>query len=174
MIREKKLFFAWQQAKEKEYLEQKALNGFLLTKVGFGYYEFEESEPKDMVYEFDFRVISKKELKEYLELFTDWELVMQYGGWLYFRKERTLNNEIYNDNSSKKEMFRRLIGFILLTGFPLYYQVLIMFPRLRESGGLSTFYLYFRPLVYFILLLHTYALVKLLLILRSYNRSFKE
>ncbi len=174
MIRERKMFFAWQQQKEKNYLEKKAMEGLLLKKMGLGYYDFEESEPKDMVYEFDFRMINKKQLEEYLEMFQDWEMVIHYGGWFYFRKERTLNNEIYNDFDSKKNMFTRLLGFLLLAGFPLYYQVLILFPYLERTNRLTTFYKYFRPFTTIILVLHTYAIVKILLVYFAFRKNMKE
>lgn len=165
----RKMFFAWNMEKEKLFLEEKAREGLLLQKASLGKYVFEVTEPQDMVYQFDFQMISKDDLDEYLSMFGDWELVVRYGGWFYFRKLRDdKSNEIFSDVSSVRSMYLRLLGFLALVGFPLYYQLLILFPRIREEG-VSTFYNWFMPFSYIITLLHMYALVKILLAVKRLN-----
>ncbi len=175
MIVEKKLFFAWQLDKEKKYLEEKAKEGYKLKKVTLGKYYFEETEPKNLVYQFDFRMFSRKEEKEYLDLFEDWEFIFRFGGWYYFCKESSNENEsIFSNVESKRNMFLRLIGFLLLTGFPLYYQTIILLPNLEQDGGLSKFYLFFRPIVYLFLLLHSIAIINVALIYNKMRRDIRE
>lgn len=168
----KKLFFAWNMDKEKAFLETKAQEGLKLVRVGFGRYEFIESEPEDIVYQFDFRMIGKKDEEEYLSVFEDWEMVQRFGGWYYFRKQRDgKNDQIFSDVTSVKQLYIRLIGFLLLVAFPLYYQVLFMFPSMTSEGGISTFYMIFRPVVYVLLAIHLYAIIKLLLVFRLLNND---
>ena len=132
----RKLFFAWQMNKEKAWLEDMAKQGYVLEEVGFATYIFSKQEPKNLVYQFDFQIISRKNKGDYLSCFEDWNYVGKIGGWYYFYKEN-INNEnldIYNDNQSKETMFRRLIGFLILMAIPLYYQLFILFPNLDNNG----------------------------------------
>jgi len=69
MIKISKTFWAWQLDKEQEWLEQKAKEGLILKRVSFFTYYFERAEPMDLVYQFDFRVLSKKDKDEYVEMF---------------------------------------------------------------------------------------------------------
>jgi len=72
-------------------------------------------------------------------------------------------------------MFKRIVIFLLVVGFPLYYQTIIMFPNM-EPGKLEfpSFYYFFRIIVYIVLALHTYALINVFLIYRSYRKGLKE
>lgn len=174
MVRERKLFFVWNQDEEKKYLEEKAKQGLLLKKVGFGWYDFEEAEPSDVVYDFDFQIVSKKNEEDYLSFFGDWEFVVRFGGWYYFRKPKTDNNVLFSNNESKRKMYDRLLGFLLLTGFPLYYQVLIMFPTLRSRESISSFYKVFMPIAYILTGLHIFALIKIVYFRSKYSKSIVE
>lgn len=172
-----KLFFVWQSNKEKEWLESMALQGYILDKVTFFKYVFREEESKDMVYQFDFQILNKKSEPDYLELFKDWTLVSKFGSWYYFSKIREGNNkdEIYSDENSKSEMFKRVLVFLLIVGFPLYYQSIIMFPNMESSRlEFPSFYYFFRIIVYIVLALHTYALINVFLIYRTYRKALKE
>jgi len=97
-----KLFFVWQSDKEKKWLESMAQNGYILDSVSFFNYTFKESEPQDLVYQFDFQILNKKTEPEYLELFKDWNLITKHGAWYYFSKNREGNEKdlIYNDQNS--------------------------------------------------------------------------
>ncbi len=172
---DKKLFFAWNMDKEKEYLENKAKEGLHLVKVSLGKYEFEYGEPKDVVYQFDFQMIHKKNEDEYLELFQDWEMVQRFGGWYYFRKDRDgKNDQIYSNIESIRGMHLRLLGFLALVGFPLYYQTIIMFPNLIDNSELSSFYTIFRPVVYILTAIHLFACIKILLVIVALNKHISE
>jgi hypothetical protein len=175
MIVEKKLFFAWNMDKEKKYLEEKAKQGYKLVNVKLGKYYFEEAEPNDVIYQFDFRMLGKQDESEYLEMHGDWELVLRFGGWYYFRKEGTNEESLFSNNEGTKSLLLRLIGFLCLVGFPLYYQILIMFPTMaRQDGGLSTFYQIFQPIVFILALLHLYAIIKLGLVYKTLNNDIRE
>ncbi len=175
MIKERKLFFAWQLEKEKAYLEQKSRDGFTLKKIGFGTYYFEKSDARDVVFQFDFRPLHRKDEKEYLSLYEEWEYVGRFSSWYYFRKERVEGEEhqIFSNVESKREMLRRLLGFLLLTGFPLYYQVIIFFPNM-EVSSIRGFYQFFKPFVYVVLALHSYALLKLALLYNKLKKDITE
>lgn len=175
MIIERKLFFAWSMDKEKAYLEDKAKQGYKLVDVKLGKYFFEKDEPKDVVYQFDFRVLGKQDEQEYLDLHEEWEMVLRFGGWYYFRKESTEDEPLFSNNEGTKNMLLRLIGFLCLVGFPLYYQVLIIFPNMiRDDGGLSRFYQFFQPIVFVLMILHIYSLLKLGLVYRTLQKDIRE
>ena len=69
------MFFAWQIDKEKQFLEDMALEGYILSKVRFGKYEFEECEQKSVTFQFDFQILHKNKEEEYLSFFKDWNFV---------------------------------------------------------------------------------------------------
>lgn len=165
----RKLFFAWNMDKEKQFLEDQAKKGLKLFKVSLGKYTFIEADPEDVVYQFDFQMLGKADLEEYLSMCEDWELVQQFGGWLYLRKPSDgKENRIYSNVQSVKSMYHRLMGFLLLVGFPLYYQTFIMFPILREEG-IGTFYKYFMPFAYVLTFLHLFALIRIFISYRKLN-----
>lgn len=177
MKRVSKVFFAWNMKKEKEWLEDMARQGYVLKVVKPFIYYFEETEPQDLVYQFDFQILSKSKRSEYLEVFKDWTYVSNCGSWFYFYKVRSTEkeNKIYSDNASKKAMYRRLIGFLLLAAFPLYYQVLIMFPNLDQTElQFPNFYFFMRLIIMAFLTLHTYAVIRLLFMMLQYKNIFKE
>lgn len=59
-------FFVWQEDKERAFLEDMAVMGYVLEKVGMGRYEFWEDEAQLRTYQFDFRGLSRIPEEEYL------------------------------------------------------------------------------------------------------------
>jgi len=177
MIKISKTFWAWQLDKEQEWLEQKAKEGLILKRVSFFTYYFERAEPMDLVYQFDFRVLSKKDKDEYVEMFKEWTLVCQYGSWFYFSKIREGDNrdKIYSDNESYKNMFRRLLIFLGIIGFPLYYQLVIFFPNMESSEFIfPSFYFFHRILVIILVILYSTAVINVLLKYSSFRKHINE
>jgi len=108
-----KVFFPWNEEEETNWLQQMALQGWHLEKVSFLTYRFIRGEPGDFVYRYDFRPMkNRKELEEYTGIFEDagWQYVAFFSSWHYFRKEKTGTacDEIFSDNLSKLEKYRRL------------------------------------------------------------------
>lgn len=177
MVTKHKLFLAWNMKKEQSWLEEQARNGLILKLVGFMSYEFEEGEPQDLVFQFDFQVLNKKNEQEYLDLFQDWHLVNRVGSWYYFYKLRSNDKTdvIYNDNQSKKEMYTRLAVILAVVALPLYSNLILIFPNLEEEAfAYPNFYFFFRIIVIILIALHMYALLKILYIRAFYNKSIKE
>ena len=67
----KKQFFAWQEDAEMAFLNDMADKGFMLTKVGFGKYTFEETTPQDVSFQLDFRTVDKMREEEYLQIYKE-------------------------------------------------------------------------------------------------------
>jgi hypothetical protein len=175
MKSERRMFFAWQLDKEKAYLEDKAKEGLHLKQVLFGKYLFEEGEGKDVTYQFDFRVLNKKDEAEYLDMYQDWELVQRYGGWYYFRKDEVdSNNQIFCNVESVKKMLERLMGFLMLVGFPLYYQLFILFPTLSRNDEWDDFYSYFMPIVMVFFVLHLFSMTRILAVYIKLKKEIRE
>lgn len=176
----KKLFFIWGEQKEKLFLEKMAKDGYKLVKVRFGKYYFEEDTSKDVVYQFDYKGLSKITEDEYLGFYNDtgWTLACQYGGWYYFYQEINEGEEIptiYSDNHSMKARYRRLMFFLLLAGFPLYYQALIFFPNMLITElSYPKFYFFFRIIVYIFMVLHMFALYRIFRLQRNLEKKINE
>lgn len=176
----KKLFFVWGEQKEKVFLEEMAKDGYRLMKVRFGKYYFEEDSSKDVVYQFDYKGLSKIDEKEYLSFYIDtgWTLACQYGGWYYFYQEVVEGQEvptIYSDNHSMKTRYRRLLFFLLITGFPLYYQALIFFPNMPiVKQSYPSFYFFFKIIVYIFMVLHLFALYRVFRLYKKLDANVKE
>jgi len=162
-----KWFWVWNLEEEKAFLEEEARKGLILKSVHLGSYVFEESEPKDLIYQMDFKGLDRKISEdEYIQLYEDsgWDLAARFGSWYYFSQESSEsgNLRIFNDNASKASVYKRILAFLLLTGFPLYYQMLIFFPNLtNERFEFPNFYFFFRILVILFAILHLSALVKI-------------
>ena len=171
---DKKLFFVWNEDKEKKYLEEMALDGYQLVEVGFGKYSFKKIERKSLIYDFDFKGFDSITEDEYLQIFEDagWQMVAQFGGWYYFAYEagkEDIDISIFNNNASRKRKYGKLLLFLILTGFPLYYQILFFWPYVLSddlSKGLASFYSVFRVIAGIFAIVHFLVLVR---IFRMYN-----
>jgi hypothetical protein len=175
--RVKKLFFAWGMDKEKVWLESMAKEGWILKSVGFGSYTFYKDEPRDIVYEFDFNFLSRKQEAEYLSYFEDWNHVGTIGSWYYFFRERKddMDLSIFNNNDSIKRLYRRLLLFLVLFGFPMYYIFLILIPGLgQEVAEFPKFYFFFRLLMIPMLIFYSYALLRVFINYIRLNKRLKE
>jgi hypothetical protein len=174
----RKWFFAWGEKKEQKFLEDMALKGYKLSSVGIGRYTFEEFPPCELMYQFDFKGLKQNDLDEYLQIYEDdgWELVARLSSWYYFCKKKEDGAEIsaFNDNASQKEKYKRLLIFLAITGFPVYYQGLIFFPSLLATGHIETFYQFFLFILYPIMILHFYAVIRILLRFRKLSTEIKE
>ena len=132
-------FWAWQDGKEEEWLDEMSAEGLHLQRVNFPcYYHFEEGEPSTYVYRLDFKSSSKEDMDEYVQLFADagWEHVGQFfNGWQYFRKAVAPGEEaeIYSDVESKIAKYRRLMIF-LAPFVPLLIFSMINLATIRWSG----------------------------------------
>jgi len=175
-----KWFWVWDMAKEKAFLEEKAREGFILKSVSLGHYTFAEGKPKELVYQMDFKGLDRKISEEaYLQLYEDagWTLAATLGGWYYFSQESSdeIDLLIFNDNASKAAIYKRLLAFLLLTGFPVYYQMLFIFPNLSSTRlDFPNFYFFFRILVVLIAILHLAALAKIYSMYRNTLSDIKE
>lgn len=177
MKRIRKVFFAWQMEQEKAWLETMAKQGFILKKVGLFKYFFEQEQPVDLVYQFDFQILNKETEEDYLSLFQDWTLAAKFGSWYYFYKPSSIDekNEIYMDNTSKRSMFRRLLGFLVIVAFPLYYQIAFTYPRMDPAKlEYPNFYFFMRIIVIVLLVLWAYAFIRILLIARQFKNNVRE
>ena len=175
-----KWFWVWNLEDEKAFLEEKAREGLILKSVSLGSYTFEESKPKDLIYQMDFKGLDRKISEdEYIQLYEDagWNLAGRLGGWYYFSQETSEDIDllIFNDNASKALIYKRLLAFLLLVGFPMYYQIIVMFPNLSsDSFEFPNFYFFFRIFVWLIAILHLSALVKIFSMYRRTKSDIKE
>lgn len=163
MITKRRFFFAWDEQKELKFLNEMATEGKIFKKVRFFKYYFEEGLPQTTKFAADFRSFDKMKEAEYLQLYQDagWAYVCKYGGWYYFQclgdSESSL---LFNDYQSQLDKYKRILLYLLIIGVPLYYQILIFFPNM-EASELKGFYYGFRFVVYPLVCLHAFAVLKL-------------
>lgn len=176
----RKWFWAWNDDKEEKFLEKMAEDGYKLIDVQLGKYIFEENEKSTVRYQLDFKGMGGIKEEEYLQIFEDagWEFVDRLGSWYYFRKaynEESPDISIFNDNGSRLEKYRRIILLLIVTGFPIYFQVLIVFPNLdREKFGYPNFYFFFGIFVTVLVIIHVAALIRLLIKIVKDGKSIRE
>lgn len=112
-----KIFLAWQDNKEEQWLQEMAANGWALKNSRF-VYTFEEIQPSNHVYKLDYKTTNNKDIEEYKAIFKDagWEHVTQFGSWHYFRTEAdgASTPDIYSDNDSKIQKYKGLMQSLLL------------------------------------------------------------
>ena len=176
----RKWFWVWNEDEEKAFLEEMALKGYGLVNVGFGQYFFEEDEPRRLVYQFDFKGLGKMKEDEYLQLYDDagWKFISRFGGWYYFAHEWVKEEpdlSLFNNNESKRAKYRRLLLFLIIVGFPLYYQLIIMFPNMPQAKfEFPSFYFFARIGTLVIAVLHLLALLKIYEIYRKLKSVIRE
>ncbi|MGD8358587.1 MAG: DUF2812 domain-containing protein [Lysobacterales bacterium] len=173
-------FWVWNEDQEKAFLEKMALKGYRLVKVGFGQYTFEEDEPRHLVYQFDFKGLGKMKEDEYVQLYEDagWQFISRFGGWYYFAHEWSEEEpdlSLFNNNQSKRAKYRRLLVFLMIIGFPLYYQLIIMFPNMPQAKlEYPGFYFFFRILALVLVVLHALAFLKVFAMYRKMKSLIRE
>jgi hypothetical protein len=132
-----KVFFAWQEKKEEDWLRQMSKEGWHLNKVGFFNYEFIKGEPKDIIYKFDYKPFRSEKIDDYITLFEDsgWEYVAKFAGWFYFRTEAkgNFNLELYNDNASKIRKYITLRWILIIACAPVVYNLPNLFGRIIRT-----------------------------------------
>jgi hypothetical protein len=168
-LRRFKLFFAWQDDKEEDWLREMARKGWHLSSFGLpGFYNFIQGEPQDVVYRLDF-ITTKIDMDEYLQLFQDagWEHLGSLVGWQYFRKpaEAEGANEIYTDPESKIQRHRRMLAY-----FTIFLPIMIvLFIRIGDPSSypfLGVMKLFFAG----VLILYAYAMVRIFIRLDQLRR----
>lgn len=157
-----KVFFAWQDEEEEEWLEEMSLDGFHLKPPPFPMvYRFERGDPKRFVYRLDFKSSPKKDFETYVQLFADagWEHVGSMGSWQYFRTQAKEGEqpEIFTDNASKVQKYQRLMLFLVIF-FPLYFMMMVNLANserdISNCVGL---------VMGAVIVLYTYAMVRIML-----------
>lgn len=131
-------FWAWQDEQEEQWLSDLARQGLQLVKIGFATYTFSKGEPRNWQYRLDFHVGNKKEEAEYLQFYQDagWEYAGRLNSWYYFRKEVQPGEvaEIFTDNLSKAEKYKRVLLLSGIIIFPVY--VILISPADFSQFGL--------------------------------------
>lgn len=132
-----KWFWADQDVEQEQWLREKAQQGLHLKKVPLlcGWV-FTRGEPADVVYRIDFR----NRDANYRRLFEDagWQCAGEVSGWHYWRKAAINGKaeEIFTDNASKIEKYRRVLMLLAASIMPLTV-MLILPSRERFLTGLS-------------------------------------
>lgn len=141
-----RIFWAWQDEKEEQWLRGMAGLGWHLRGVFLGCYTFVAGESSDTVYRIDYQMLRPKERQEYMGLFRDsgWEHVCSTSNWHYFRIAAGFGAlpEIFSDVESRIAKYRRLMT-ILLVFLPILlfgFRQLATVPYAEKAPWLATFY----------------------------------
>ena len=158
-----KWFWAWDDDKEEKWLEDMSRNGWHLENPGLPcVYHFIKGEPRDYSYRLDFRTGSFKSLQEYLQICRDagWEMLGRMSSWYYFRKECHGGEkpEFFSDKDSKVQKYRRLIIFLVV-----FLPIMLNGTRIIFAHEASWFFTGIGIVYVFLLLVWTYAIIRLLL-----------
>ncbi len=112
-----KVYWAWQDEQEENWLCEMSKNGWHLKSVSPFVYTFHKGEPGEFVYRLDYKHTLDKDYAEYQAIFKDsgWELIALMSNWHYYRirPDNVAVPEIYNDNYSKSIKYQRLLGILL-------------------------------------------------------------
>jgi len=175
-----KVFWAWEDEKEEQWLEEQALQGYHLLSVAPFFYEFEKGPSQQVKYRLDYKVTVDKDYQEYQSLFQDsnWELVTRMSNWHYYRVD--LENkevpELYSSNRTKAQKYRRLLA-------GLFPSIVILFvvinPTLyrsssESSGVFGTIYQIAHIFFILILFFLIYGVIRILTIIRKLESETRE
>lgn len=110
-----KWFWAWDFEKEERWLNEMAMQGWMLVEVGFCRYTFEKGEPGSYIY----RLQMHKPEEDYLSFMEDIgaEYVDRFVNWLYLRRSAELGPfEIFSDAKSRLEHLEWIGRIMLVVG----------------------------------------------------------
>ena len=166
-----KWFWAWEDEKEEQWLEEMSQNGWHLVDPGFPcVYHFIKGDARDYSYRLDFRTGSFKSLQDYLQICRDagWELLGRMSAWYYFRKECRGGQkpEFFSDRNSKAQKYQRLILFMVI-----FLPILINGMRMVFTRPNSRFFTSVGIFYVLLILFWIYAIIRLLLRIRKLKNS---
>ncbi len=126
-------------------------------------YRFERCEPKDVVYQLDFRNKRDGDSAEYRQMFRDcgWEYVDSCMNFHYFRKpvaQMEGKEEIFSDNASRADMLGRIWKWRMMPIFVILFGCIL--PQIHQSvlgdTPIDAFFVFYCLLlaVYLRLILH--------------------
>jgi len=159
-----RFFPVWQEGREALWLKSLSADGWHLKQVNLLVYEFEKGETRDYEYALDFRIETQTDMQEYRGLIEDsgWQYIDHMSGWQYFRIEtdKAAGAAIYSDNESLRDMYRRILVILSLSGLPLF--ILFMNGALNRPALTETFIIY---VIYTLLALLVYSIFRMLLLI---------
>ncbi|TRZ39698.1 DUF2812 domain-containing protein [Niallia circulans] len=129
-----KVFFDME--KEEQWLNRQLQKGYRCTNIsGLGIYTFEKTD-KRYVMRLDYQdYLSKNKFKEYKGIYEDfgWNYIngSGLGGIKYWQKEDDNQNEIFSDRQSKRNYYKRLMGYSSGLGLMLLF---ISYMLYKDSG----------------------------------------
>lgn len=172
-----RIFTAWNDQKEEEWLSRMAREGFHLQRFFFPVYTFTKGEPADVVYRLDYRPTLKLDRSEYLGLFKDagWEHVFEFANWHCFRTRARDGRtpEIFTDQTSRIGKYRRLLIVLVVVALPNLQFLLTRASRAMDGhqGAWWDFYACIRFLNLVAVILLAYAIVRIALKIRALKRA---
>jgi hypothetical protein len=139
VVRKFKWNFVWEDDKEEAWLREHAQQGLHLVGANaLGLHRFVRGAPQDVVYRLDYIPQARRD-EHYYQLFRDagWEHVLQCHGWQYWRKPASAGaTEIFSDNRSKADMYRRVLALLIASALPSF--VILVNPALVTPGRFSS------------------------------------
>jgi hypothetical protein len=154
-----KLFFAWQDEKEEEWLNSMASKGWFLESYHIFYYAFIKDIPQsDTIYKLDYR--KEKESDEYFSLYEEcgWKHVTQFHGWHYFKgdKNNVFTPELYTDKHSKSEKYMALLFTLSLSMLSL-----LLIGLSITTNSLPSNLSWFKYIYLFLIIIMSFAVIKI-------------
>lgn len=182
-----KIFFAWKEEREAKWLYEMSKKGWHLKEVGLFCYTFQKGIPHDYTYRFDFKVLKKDDMDEYTAIFKDagWVYIGSIGSWHYFRTEGgvELEPELYNDNRSRIEKYKRLLivlGIIFLPvmmwGLPNLYMRMIDMASdsILNNPVVFNIYLPFVVILTIVEVFVLYGIIRIIIIINKLKKEIRE
>lgn len=180
-------FLAWQEGKEEKWLEEMSKKGWHLERVGFFNYLFRKGPPAEYAYRFDFKILGKNDFEDYKATFEDagWEHVGNFSSWYYFRANISNNPdmELYSNNRSKIEKYKRLLIFLgIVCGPGLMYSLPILYMRVIDMGSDSIlhnpvlFYFYIAIIAILIIVEFwaVYGIIRIAIMINRLRKDIRE
>lgn len=110
-----KLFMVWNFDKEEDWLNEMALQGWVLDRVGLCAYHFISSEPGEYSIRLEMRGLDERYLDFMAE--TGAEYVGRMVQWIYFRKKTAAGTfDIFSDIDSKVAHLSRIGKLLFVVG----------------------------------------------------------
>lgn len=166
-----KLFPAWKDDQEENWLSEMAQDGWRLSSYRLGIYSFEPSSSIEEVYRLDYKGSSDRDLEDYKSLFEDagWEHVTRFHGWHYFRKPLSDGQDtsvIYTDQVSEGAKYKQLLTLLL----PLFLLIIGSVISLQAQPG-YTFVSIIKWIFFSLITFYIYAMLRVYIKMKKVQKT---
>lgn len=175
-----KIFWAWQDYGEAEWLKKMSANGWHLKSAAPFRYTFIPGDPEICSYGIDYQTLKREEEETYLKFYDNsgWKFISSSGGYYYFRRpgESLEGNGIFSDNNSRIRKYRKILLSLSIISLPLWTMMITgkLEEMLTTTGAIGVIYKGAVLILIPFIILYLVGFVSLIRKIQRYKQDIQE